>query len=172
MLRNVVAALSQLPVNAVLTAGPACDDLKLEANAHVLVVQSAPHDAILRQAALCITHCGHGTVMRALGAGVPILGMPMVRDQNDNAARIAWHGAGLRIAPDSAPEVIAGAANLLLQNPSFQVSARALGAEIRSELDPDRACRLLEGSASSGPSATVVTERVNGHDCRQRLADS
>ena len=46
---------------------------------------------------LTVTHCGHGTVMKSLAAGVPMVCIPMGRDQNDNAARIVHHGAGLRL---------------------------------------------------------------------------
>jgi hypothetical protein len=56
--------------------------------------RSAPHGEILRQASLLITHCGHGTTLKALAAGVPMVCMPMGRDQNDTAARVVHASAG------------------------------------------------------------------------------
>ena len=39
-------------------------------------------------AAAVVTHAGHGTIMRALAHGIPLLCLPMGRDQDDNAARV------------------------------------------------------------------------------------
>jgi MGT family glycosyltransferase len=155
VLGKVVEALSLLPVNAVLTAGPACADLGIAGAENVLVVASGPHDAILRKAALCISHCGHGTVMRALSAGVPLLCMPMGRDQNDNAARLVWHGAGLRLIPGAAAEEIGVAVRSLITEPQFRHAAETLGAMIRAETDPARAAFLIEALAG-GMSAGEV----------------
>jgi UDP:flavonoid glycosyltransferase YjiC (YdhE family) len=92
--------------------------------------------------------------MRALSAGVPILAMPMGRDQNDNAARIVWHGSGLRIDPASQAEVIAGAIDILTSTPSFSEAAQSLGAKVRAQTEPDRAVRLLEQLATDSQSAS------------------
>ena len=45
------------------------------------------------RAAAVVTHGGHGTMIKALAAGVPVVAMPMGRDQNDNAARLEASGA-------------------------------------------------------------------------------
>jgi UDP:flavonoid glycosyltransferase YjiC (YdhE family) len=44
-----------------------------------------------------ICHGGHGTVARALAAGAPVLVCPFVGDMAENAARVAWAGAGLAV---------------------------------------------------------------------------
>jgi UDP:flavonoid glycosyltransferase YjiC (YdhE family) len=84
----------------------------------------------MREASLVVTHCGHGTVMRALAHGRPMLCLPMGRDQNDNAARVVARGAGLRLAPDAAPGAIRGALASLLADAGFAAAASRLGAEI------------------------------------------
>ena len=99
-LQAIVDGLATLDVDAVVTTGPALGGA-IEGRGAVTVVESAPHDQLMAQADLVITHCGHGTAMRALIAGKPVLCLPMGRDQNDNAARIAWHGAGIRLAPEA-----------------------------------------------------------------------
>ena len=58
-----------------------------------------PTRQVLREAAAVVTHGGHGTVIKTLAAGVPMVVMPLGRDQLDNAARVAHHGAGLRVSP-------------------------------------------------------------------------
>ena len=85
------------------------------------VVERAPHSEVLRHASAVVTHAGHGTVIKALAAGVPVVALPLGRDQLDNAARVAHHGAGLRLKPDAKPEAIAKAVRRVLESrPSRQ----------------------------------------------------
>lgn len=77
-LQRVVDALALLSVRGVLTTGPAVDAAALRPPANVTVVSSAPHRQVLPHAALVVTHGGHGTVMKALAAGVPSWYCPTV----------------------------------------------------------------------------------------------
>ena len=61
---------------------------------NVVAVPSAPQLALLERAVLCITHAGLNTVLEALGAGVPMVAIPVGYDQPGVAARIAHHGVG------------------------------------------------------------------------------
>jgi hypothetical protein len=94
VLRSVVKALAGLRVRALVTLGEMLPEGEVQSTGSVVVVRSAPHGEILRQASLLITHCGHGTTLKALAAGVPIVCMPMGRDQNDTAARVVHASAG------------------------------------------------------------------------------
>ena len=91
---------ASLPVRGVVTTGHAIAPEELPSPANVSVVRSAPHSAILDHAAAVVTHGGHGTVIKALAADVPLLVLPMGRDQNDNATRVTERGVGLQLAPD------------------------------------------------------------------------
>jgi UDP:flavonoid glycosyltransferase YjiC (YdhE family) len=62
---------------------------------NVLVVKSAPQLALLKRAALMITHGGLNTIKECILSGVPMIVFPMQRDQPRNAARVAYHGLGL-----------------------------------------------------------------------------
>ena len=44
-----------------------------------------------------VCHGGHGTVVRALASGCAVVVAPAAGDQNENAARVDWAGAGVRI---------------------------------------------------------------------------
>jgi MGT family glycosyltransferase len=81
LLRRVAEALGELPVRGVLTTGRAVDPAEVPAPANVRVVRAAPHRAVLPEAAAVVTHAGHGTVLKALAAGVPLVCVPMGRDQ-------------------------------------------------------------------------------------------
>jgi MGT family glycosyltransferase len=148
VLRAIVAALGQLPVRGLVTTGPTIDPAEFEAPASVAVVRSAPHGALLRDVALFITHAGHGSVLRPLMADVPLLCLPMGRDQNDNAARVAHRGAGLTLPADARPETIAAAVRHLLDEPAFKSAAQALGSAIRADEAARDAAVVLEALAS------------------------
>ena len=92
-----------------VTTGPAIDPDQIDAPDGVTVVRSAPHREVLAHTDVLLTHGGHGTVMKGLVAGVPIVCMPTGRDQPDNAARLVHRGAGLKISKNASPAKIAAA---------------------------------------------------------------
>jgi UDP:flavonoid glycosyltransferase YjiC (YdhE family) len=47
--------------------------------------------------AAVICHAGHGTVVRALACGVPVVACPHAGDMSENAARVRWAGAGVSL---------------------------------------------------------------------------
>jgi MGT family glycosyltransferase len=131
-LGNIIAALSSLPVRAIVTTGEALAEGSVAGADNVRVLRSAPHSQILPRCAALVTHCGHGTTMKGLTAGVPLLCLPMGRDQNDTAARVVAHGAGLRLAPTASSAKIAAALQRLLGEARFKKGAEELGAVITS----------------------------------------
>jgi UDP:flavonoid glycosyltransferase YjiC (YdhE family) len=89
----------------------------------------------MKEVSLVITQGGHGTVNRALVHGLPLLVMPMGRDQGDNAARVEAKGAGLRLPPIASELEIAAAVKRLLIEPQFRAAARRVGDAIRADID-------------------------------------
>lgn len=144
VLQRIIAALATLPVRGLVTLGPAMAGETFSIPPNVVAVASAPHAQVFPHAAAIITHAGHGTVMRALAGGVPLLCLPMGRDQDDNAARVFARGAGLRLKPLAKPARIAAAVRRLLDESRFGVDAERLGRIIRDDVAADRAVRELE----------------------------
>ena len=107
-----------------MTTGTAVDPDEIEAPPNVDVVQAAPHSRILPEASVVITHAGHGTMIKALAAGVPLVCIPMGRDQKDNTVRALRHGAGVRLSAKSTPDKIAAAVADLLDDPHYAAAAR------------------------------------------------
>jgi len=150
VLRRVIDALSRLDVRAVVTAGPAIQSAELPTAPNVHVCVSAPHSELMKEASVVVTHCGHGTVIRALAAGVPLVCMPMGRDQNENAARVVFHGAGIRIRPTATSAAIARAVRRVLETTTYAERARALSVQILQDAKNSRAVPVLEGIAGRG----------------------
>jgi MGT family glycosyltransferase len=131
VLRRIVAALVALPVRAIVTLGHAIPPQEVPGTDNVVVLPSAPHTEVLRHASALVTHCGHGTTMKGLVAGVPLLCLPMGRDQNDTAARVVDRGAGLRLSPKAAPRKIGAALMELLERPRYREGAQRLARAIQ-----------------------------------------
>jgi MGT family glycosyltransferase len=150
VLQRAAAALGKLPVRGLVTTGPSIPVDSIDAPPNITVVERAPHSEVLRHAAAIVTHAGHGTVIKALAAGVPVVALPLGRDQLDNAARVAHHGAGLRLKPTAGADEIAGAVRRVLDEPSFAANARRIADAISSETAEDRAAEELEALADGG----------------------
>ena len=148
VLRRVIAALGELDVRAVVTTGPAIDFASLPSAANVHVCESAPHSQLLKDAAAVVTHAGHGTVIRALAAGVPVVCLPMGRDQNENAARVVFHGAGVRLKPTAPAAKIRQAVRDVMAAPRYRDAARRLGEQIAQDARDSRAVPALEAVAN------------------------
>jgi UDP:flavonoid glycosyltransferase YjiC (YdhE family) len=150
-LGRIIEALSTLNTRAVVTVGPALDMADLPSAHNVFVCRSAPHNQLLPEAAMVVTHGGHGTVIRSLAAGAPLLCMPMGRDQNDNAARVVARGAGLRLSPNSSPKSIRNGVMEILESPRYCEKAREMGMMIAKDARNSSATQILEEVAATRP---------------------
>jgi MGT family glycosyltransferase len=147
LLRRVTEALGRIDVRGVVTTGPAIDPADVPAPPNVTVVRSAPHREVLRHAAAVVTHAGHGTTMKALAAGVPVVAVPMGRDQLEVAVRLVARGAGVRVSPRAGAAKLAAAVQRVLDRPEHRHAAQRLAAAIGEESAHDRAADELEALA-------------------------
>jgi len=148
VLRRIVAGLGELEARVLVTTGPAIAPDSLRAAANTSVVSSAPHAALFPQAAAVVTHAGMGTVTRALAAGVPLVCLPLGRDQPDVAARVVHAGAGLRLRPGARPRAVRGAVERVIAEPAFRAEAERLGASIAADAAAERGVTELEALAA------------------------
>jgi MGT family glycosyltransferase len=148
VVRRVVAALAELPVRALVTLGPALDGNALSLPPNVRAEPYVPHVLVCPHADLVITHGGHGTVITALSAGVPLICLPMGRDQEDNAARVVWRGAGVRRSSKADAKTLRAAIQQVLGEPRFREGARQIANGIARDGGPAQAIAELEGLAS------------------------
>jgi MGT family glycosyltransferase len=125
-LQRVADGLAELHVHGLMTLGDVLEPDVLSLPPNVAVCASAPHDALLPRASLVVTHAGLGTVMAGLAHGVPLLCMPMGRDQDTNARRVETLGAGLTLSVDAGVREIGQAIATVLQTPSYGEAARRL----------------------------------------------
>lgn len=144
LLQRILDALADMDVDVRLGLGSVSAS-ELDPPPNATLVEHIPHDAILPSAALLITHAGHGTVMAGLSHGVPMLCVPLGRDQPANAARAAELGAAIVLEPDAAATDLRDAALRLLTDPTIRSRCQRLAAAVRAETSVDRALAAVEG---------------------------
>jgi MGT family glycosyltransferase len=153
LLQRAADALGQLPVRGLVTTGPAVDPAVISAPANVTVTRWARHADVLPHCSAVITHGGHGTVMKALIAGVPLIVVPLGRDQPDNAGRVVHASAGIRLRKNATASAIQAAVSRVTEDPRYRAAARRMAARLASERDDNLVVDELEQVAARGPAA-------------------
>jgi len=143
LLQRILDALADMDVDVCLSLGSVAAD-ELDPPSNAALVDHVPHDAVLPSAALLITHAGHGTVMAGLTHGVPMLCIPLGRDQPANAARAAELGAAAVLEADAPRTDLRAAAVRLLTDSTVRLRCRRLADAVRAETSLDRALSAFE----------------------------
>ena len=101
---------------------------------------------------LVLCHAGHGTLVRALTSGCAVIACPAVGDMNENAARLDWAGAGVRLPRRFVnPHSLRAAIQRALDHPSMRARAREIAAWSAAHDAGAEAARLIEELATRSP---------------------
>ena len=106
------------------------EDQTFEISENVRIMKSVKHSSVFPHADLVITHAGHGTVIRALANGLPLVCLPMGRDQKDNAIKVELKGCGIKLSNKSKPRQIRQAIEKILSDPEYKIRANRMKNEI------------------------------------------
>jgi hypothetical protein len=141
-----LGALEGKPVRAVLTMGPGHHLSELAAvPSNVRVEQLVSHAAVLNRGVLLLSHAGHGSVMKALWIGRPMILVPWGRDQPGVAARAAALGVAAVVPREEASaEALSTSIDRILSDEKVREESARQGARLRSTDPPARAAELLE----------------------------
>ena len=144
-----LVALADKPVRVVLTVGPDHEPEEVSlrpANAHV--EQLVPHSAVLKRGVLLVSHAGHGSVMKALWEGKPMVLVPWGRDQPGVAARAHALGVAEVVARGDGSEVtLAAAIDRVLASSEMHEAATSHATRLQTTNPPGTAATLLESLA-------------------------
>lgn len=148
LLQRAAAALGRLTVHAVVTTGPAVDPAVISAPQNVSVRRWVCHADVLPYCSAVVTHGGHGTVIKALAAGVPLVIVPLGRDQPGNAARVVHAGAGVRVGKNADAAALQAAIVRVLDDQRYRAAARRMAAILAAERDDGLVVDELERAAA------------------------
>jgi UDP:flavonoid glycosyltransferase YjiC (YdhE family) len=94
---------------------------------------------------LVITHAGHGTLVRALASGCPVVAVPHSGDMAENAARADWAAVGVRLPWRLlSPMTLKLAVRRALESPGLQARAAELQRWASAHDGARRAAELVE----------------------------
>ncbi len=127
MLRAALEGLADEPVRVLATINRRKPAAPLPAPANARIVDWISYARSMPGCAAVICHAGHGTVVRSLACGVPVIGCPAAGDQAENAARLAWSGTGISLPRRLVtPRGVRLAVRKLLADPRYAERAREL----------------------------------------------
>lgn len=145
LVRSALAAFAGKPVRVVATTNRVHPGRPIEVPGNAVLVEWLSYSQILPLASLVVCHGGHGTVARALGAGVPVLACPAAGDMNETAMRITHAQVGRSIRWSlTGPRSLAWAAAEILENPLYRTRAGRVSSWDREHDGPAAGSRLVE----------------------------
>jgi UDP:flavonoid glycosyltransferase YjiC (YdhE family) len=139
-------SLAGFPVRSVLTVGPGHhpDEIS-DPPANARIEQTISHSAVLDRGALLVSHAGHGSVMKALWHGRPMVLVPWGRDQPGVAARAAALGTAVVVPREQADEsTLRAAIERVRDEPELATRASEAGARLRATDPATEAALALE----------------------------
>lgn len=151
-LQRALDALEALPVHVVATTGDIVDPALLSPPVNAVVLRFASHDLLLPRARFVVTHGGHGTAMRCLRAGRPMVCIPgLAADQPFVGAMVQEFGAGRTLPGDASMEDMHAAALAVLEGPAYAAAAARLSKQL---VGTDGAAEAADAVESLLPAAT------------------
>jgi MGT family glycosyltransferase len=145
LVRTALAALANEPVRVVATTNRVVPQRPIEVPANAVLVDWLSYSQLMPLASLVISHGGHGTVARALGAGTPVLICPIIGDMSETAMRVSWAGCGLSLPWRLCrPTPLRWAAQRLIDDHSFALRAEELAAWAKEHDGAERGAELVE----------------------------
>ena len=97
MLRAALAGLAGAPVRVIATFNGRAPDPPVAVPPNAVLVPWLSYARTMPACDLVVTHGGHGTLVRALASGCPVVVCPAGGDMAENAARADWAGLGVRL---------------------------------------------------------------------------
>jgi UDP:flavonoid glycosyltransferase YjiC (YdhE family) len=148
VLQKICDAVAGLPIQVLVTTGQAVSPDSLSVGSNTIAQTFVAHDLVLPHAHLLITHAGHGTVAAGLAHGVPLLCVPLGRDQPLVAQKVVDLGLGNVVSADDSTQEIQQAIERLVSDHSTRQRAQAFAEQLRTHDGMERAIEVTESCAN------------------------
>ena len=155
LLRCALAGLRDAPVRVLATTNRRPLREQVEIGPNTVLVDWVSYSQTMPRADLVVCHGGHGTVVRSLASGTPVLCVPAAGDMAENALRVAWAGAGFALPSRLlSPRNLRAAVLRALADRSTQRRASEFATWARAN----------PGGASAAREVEQVVEELRGRD--------
>ncbi|HYM16466.1 MAG TPA: glycosyltransferase [Dehalococcoidia bacterium] len=144
VLQRALDALAPLPVRVFATVGGHLSPADVRPPANAAVTGYVRHAAVMPHAAVFVTHAGLSGIGAALACGVPMVCVPLGREQPFNAEHLARTGAGIALTRDATPAELRDAVSAVLADPSYRGAAASMREAVAAYGNGARAVDQLE----------------------------
>jgi UDP:flavonoid glycosyltransferase YjiC (YdhE family) len=145
LLHAALRGLADAPVRVLATYNRRLPSRSLSVPDNATVVDWVSYARTLPHCDAIVCHAGHGTLVRALSFGVPVVACPVAGDMNENAARLASAGAGVRLPRRFiSPRPLRHAVEQVLGEPSIRARSGELADWVTSHDAGTQASQLVE----------------------------
>lgn len=151
LLQAALRGLADAPVRVLATWNRRLPSRPLPVPGNTRLVEWVSYARTMPHCAVVLCHAGHGTLVRALASGCAVVAAPAVGDMNENAARLDWAGAGVRLPRRFvSPATVRLAVERALFEPSIRERALELGRWAAGHDAGATAAALVERLAAEG----------------------
>jgi UDP:flavonoid glycosyltransferase YjiC (YdhE family) len=139
-------AIDGKPIRAVVTVGPGHAPSEIAGGrSNIRVEQVVSHRAVLERGELLLSHAGHGSVMKALWIGRPMVLVPWGRDQPGVATRAAALGVAVVVPRrEASAEALSSAIDAALADDEMRAASARHSARLQTTDPPGSAADLIE----------------------------
>jgi UDP:flavonoid glycosyltransferase YjiC (YdhE family) len=141
----ILDACADLPMQVVLTLGRENGTWPKRIPANAKVLGFGPQLALLRRAALVITHAGMNTTLESLAQGLPLVALPITNEQPGIASRIRHAGVGEWLAIRKlTPERLGAMVRHVYEDPAYRRRSRECADLLAKRNGLERAAQIIE----------------------------
>jgi UDP:flavonoid glycosyltransferase YjiC (YdhE family) len=145
LLHASLRGLADAPVRVIATWNRRLPSRPLPVPENARLVDWVVYTRTMPRCSVVVCHAGHGTLVRALSCGCAVVACPAVGDMNENAARLDWAGAGVRLPRRFVtPRTVRLAVERALDETSIRARAQELAAWARGHDAGSAAAELVE----------------------------
>ena len=146
--RTCIKALSELPVEAVISVGDKVNPARLgKIPPRIAVYPRVNQMEVLAKTDVFLTHCGMNSVQESLLNGVPMVCFPQHSEENAVAARVVGLGAGVMLKR-AAQKEIKKAVTAVLENAAYKACARRMSQDLIAAGGAAKAADYIERIAA------------------------
>jgi UDP:flavonoid glycosyltransferase YjiC (YdhE family) len=145
LLRAALAGLAGEPVRVIASSNGREPSPPVDVPGNAVLVPWLSYSQTMPGCDLVVAHGGHGTLVRALSCGCPVVLSPAGGDMAENAARADWAGLGVRLPRRfCTPRGVRTAVRRALGRPALRTAARRAAAWIAANDAGERAAAEIE----------------------------
>lgn len=149
LLEATLRGLADAPVRVLATWNRRLPPRPLPVPENARLVEWVSYARTMPSCDVVVCHAGHGTLVRALASGCAVVACPAIGDMNENAARVDWAGAGVRVPRRfQTPRVLRLAVERALGDESIRARAAELAAWADEHDSGAAAAKLVERLAA------------------------